>query len=306
MRKVATIINPSAGSSNAPLRELDEVFRHDDSTITVIQTEDDTRRFCEAALERPVDLVVVYGGDGTVSRVLGGLAGSGIPVMILRGGTGNLIADELGLPNSLSELLDLAENGKVHTRDVDLGRIDPSHWFVLRCGCGLEVSALRETDSAGKSVWGKLAYAGGLAKAIPEQELIDFRIWLDGSPDPIEETGVALTVANAGRIGVGPLQISPSVDMSDGFLDVCLIEKAAWTTVVRLIASNLPGVTNAPPELEAHALIRVQKATRVRVETHPPTDYQVDGDIAGRTPFEIQIFPGAARLVVPSAVADAT
>lgn len=303
LRKVTAIVNPSSGGSPAPLRELNEVLQPFDSTIVVTQEDDDGSRFCREAVERGVDLVVVFGGDGTVSQVLGALAGTEVPVLVLRGGTGNLIADELGLPKEIPDTLALISGETIHTRRVDLGKINGETWCVLRCGCGLETTALQETQQEGKSDWGKLAYAGGLLKALTEQEVIDFRVWIDEASDPIEESGIALTVANAGRIGVGTLQISPTVDMSDGFLDVCLIEKAALGTVMELLSINRSGNSKQPPQLEDHSLVRVQKAKRVRVETGKPIDYQVDGDVVGKTPFEIEVCPGAARLVVAPQVA---
>lgn len=304
LRKVTAIVNPSSGGSSAPLRELNEAFAPYDSTIVVTQEDDDGSRFCHEAVERGVDLVVVFGGDGTVSQVLGALAGTEVPVLVLRGGTGNLIADELGLPKEIGETLALISGEIIHTRRVDLGKINGKTWCVLRCGCGLETTALQETQQGGKADWGKLAYAGGLLKAIAEQEVIDFRVWIDEASDPIEQSGVALTVANAGRIGVGTLQISPTVDMSDGLLDVCLIEKAALGTLVELLSINRSGNPKQPPQLDDHSLIRLQKARRVRVETGTPVEYQVDGDVVGKTPFEIEVVPGAARLVVTSPPAE--
>jgi YegS/Rv2252/BmrU family lipid kinase len=299
IQKIAVIVNPASGGSEPPLRELNEALAPFESTIQVTQTADDGIRFCREAVSAGVDLIIVYGGDGTISQVLDGLGGSNIPLLVLRGGTGNLIADELDVPVGIPETLALFAHGGVWARPVDLGMINETTCFVLRCGCGLEVKALHETVHEGKSDWGKLAYAGGLWKAISGQESIDFRIWIDDASEPIEESGIALTVANAGRIGAGSLQISPTVSISDGLLDVCLIEKAALKTVMELISSNLSGGSTPATSLETPSLIRVQKARRIRVETIPPVEFQADGDIIGMTPFEIEVRPAAVWVVVP-------
>jgi len=304
IRKIAVIVNPASGGSEAPLRELNEALSPFESTIQVTQTAGDGIRFCEEAVSNGVDLIIVYGGDGTISQVLDGLGGSGIPLLILRGGTGNLIADELNLPVGIAENLALFAGGEVRVRPVDLGIINQTTCFVLRCGCGLEVTALQETVYEGKSDWGKLAYAGGLWKALSGQEPIDFRIWIDDAAEPIEESGIALTVANAGRIGAGTLQISPNVNMSDGLLDVCLIEKAALKTMMELISSNLSGSSAPEMSLETPSLIRVQQAKRIRVETGTPVEFQADGDVIGMTPFEIEVRPAAAWVVVSPAPED--
>lgn len=298
IQKVAVIVNPASGGSEPPLRELNEALAPFDSTIQVTQSAEDGIRFCREAVSRDVDLLLVYGGDGTISQVLDGLDGAMIPLLILRGGTGNLIADELDLPAGIPETLALFNAAEVWARPIDLGMINRTTCFVLRCGCGLEVRALHETVSEGKSDWGKFAYAGGLWKALSEQEPIDFRIWIDDAADPIEQSGIALTVANAGRIGAGSLQISPNVSMSDGLLDVCLIEKAALKTVMELISSNLSRGDAIATSLETPSLIRVQQAKRIRVETGIPVELQADGDVIGMTPFEIEVRPAAAWVVV--------
>lgn len=304
IKKIAVIVNPASGGSEAPLRELNEALAPFESTIQVTQTAEDGIRFCREAVSGGVDLIVVYGGDGTISQVLDGLGESETPLLILRGGTGNLIADELDLPEGIAETLALFAGGEVWARPVDLGMINQTTCFVLRCGFGLEVKALHETVQSGKSDWGKLAYAGGLLKALSGQEPIDFRIWIDDATEPIEESGIALTVANAGRIGAGALQISPTASMSDGLLDVCLIEKAALKTVVELISSNLSGENAPATSLETPSLIRVQKARRIRVETGTPVEFQADGDVVGTTPLEIEVRPAAAWVVVSPAPED--
>ena len=246
LRKIAVIVNPASGGSEAPLRELNEALATFESTIQVTQTADDGMRFCREAVSEGVDLIIVYGGDGTISQVLDGLDGSEIPLLILRGGTGNLIADELNLPVGVPETLALFADGEAWARPVDLGMINQTTCFVLRCGCGLEVRALQETVHEGKSDWGKLAYAGGLLKALSGQEPIDFRIWIDDATEPIEESGIALTVANAGRIGAGTLQISPTVSMSDGSARCLPHRKGRSQDRSGVVPSNHPGTTHLP------------------------------------------------------------
>jgi diacylglycerol kinase (ATP) len=296
--KITAIVNPVSGSGQPHLRELNEALADYDSTIQITQGADDGKRFCSEALNNGSDLIIVYGGDGSILEVLNGLAGCEVPLLILRGGTGNLIADELGLPVDLRETLALLEDGAVNVKSIDLGVINGTTHFALRCGCGLEASALKDTEFEGKSEWGKLAYASGFLKAISEQEIIDFRIWVDDAEVPVEESGVALTVANAGLLGLGSLHLASGISMTDGLLDVCLIKKASLQTVVEFFSMN--------GEKEGHnhgltssSLIRVQQARKVRIETNPPIPFQADGDIVGETPFEIEIVPQAARVVVP-------
>ena len=296
--KVTAIVNPASGGGQAPLRELNDALAEYDSTIRITQNPNDGKRFCSDARKDGTDLIIVYGGDGSILETCNGLVGSDVPLLILRGGTGNIIADELGLPLDVKETLALLQDGEINAMSIDLGRINDSTHFALRCGCGLEASALAETEFEEKSEWGKLAYASGFFKAIMDQEQIDFRIWVDDAEEPIEESGVALTVANAGLLGVGSLKLASGISITDGLLDICLIKKASLQTVMEFFSLN--GHENrSSHDLKSDSLIRVRQARKVRIETTPPIPFQADGDLAGETPIEIEIVHRAAWVAIP-------
>lgn len=298
IQHVAVIVNPASGGAEAPLRALNDALADYESTLQVTQTAQDAARFSREAVARGADLIIAYGGDGTISQVLDGLDGAAVPVLILRGGTGNVMADELMLPEGIPDSLALIAGGEAWARPIDLGIVNQAVRFVLRCGCGLEVQTLQETVHDQKSSWGKLAYAGGLWKGLSGHPTLDFRIWLDAAAEPITASGVSLTVANAGRIGAGPLRIAPTVSVEDGLLDVCLIEEASLETVMEFFLPGLAGAPTPPGSLQAPSLIRVQQAKRIRVETGTPVPFHVDGEVKGNTPFEIEVSPAAAWVVV--------
>ena len=114
----------------------------------------------EKAVRAGVELVLSAGGDGTVRAVVAGLAGSGIPLGIVRLGTGNLLARNLGLPLDTSAALNVA-CGR-HTRQIDtvLLHVDGGgpQRFAVMAGTGLDAAIMDDTDDRLKSSIGPAAY----------------------------------------------------------------------------------------------------------------------------------------------------
>src|SRR4051794_41691110 len=90
------------------------------------------------------DVVVAFGGDGTLNEVANGLAGTDVPVSVLPGGSTNVVCRTLGIPNDVVDatehLLGLADDFR--PRRVDLGLANGRH-FVFACGAGLDATAAK-------------------------------------------------------------------------------------------------------------------------------------------------------------------
>ena len=125
-RKVHVIINPAPSRRVPLLAMLNSHFReagiHWDVSIT--HGAGDGCDAAKAAREGGADVVGVYGGDGTVIEVASGLVGSEVPLMILPGGTGNLVAAELGIGRNLDRACKRVCGDSYETRDVDVGKIN--------------------------------------------------------------------------------------------------------------------------------------------------------------------------------------
>jgi diacylglycerol kinase family enzyme len=94
------------------------------------------------------DIVVAFGGDGTLNEVANGLAGTDIPISVLPGGSTNVVARTLGIPNDVVDatehLLGCAD--RFEPRSIDLG-IANGRRFVFACGAGLDATAAQQVDS---------------------------------------------------------------------------------------------------------------------------------------------------------------
>ena len=92
--------------------------------------------------------MVAFGGDGTLNEVANGLAGTGVPVAILPGGSTNVVSRTLGIPNDVVDatehLLELADD--FEPRAIDLG-VANGRRFVFACGAGLDAAVVQRVDS---------------------------------------------------------------------------------------------------------------------------------------------------------------
>lgn len=257
----------------------------------------DGAKLAKQAAEAGADIVASFGGDGTVMDVATGLEGTDIPLMILPGGTGNLVAAELALPKDIDGAIERMCRETVETRKVDLGQMGGQK-FLLRVGCGFETHALAEASREMKDQFGIWAYAFAAGKALVDVKATHYELELDGK-ETYSGSAIACFVANAGRIGIGDLTLSPRIDMDDGKLDVIIIEKAGAEGIFSLVRMMMGDDESGDgPNVDASHLVRHWQVEKVKIKTDPALEMQADGDLCGETPQEIEVLPHALRVVV--------
>lgn len=302
-KHVEVVINPSPSHKIPLLAILNDQFRGAGLKwdISITHGSGDGRRLARQAIERGADVVAAYGGDGTIAEVASGLVGTGVPLLILPGGTGNLVAAELNIGRSLEKACELVCGDEFHTRTMDVGRMADRH-FLLRIGCGIETGVLKDATRELKNQFGKWAYIFAAIRRLQEHPVAEYTLRLNGR-ETFQATGVACVVANTGTVGLGQLTLAPSVDIDDGKLDLFFLKNANIEGIVQL-AGKMMGLdrgmdTTTTPDLDASTLVNHWQVTSVEISTHPPLDVQVDGDIVTRTPQRVEVVPAALHVVVP-------
>lgn len=302
---VHIIVNPASGHDEPILNVINDVCRKLEVTWTihVTQAAGDATEMARAALADGADLVISYGGDGTVMEVINGLVGAEVPLGILPGGTGNAVAIELAVPDTLAEALEMALTSTAR-RHMDLGRVG-DRYFILRLftGIGEDQVASREM----KDSYGLLAYPISAFHFLREETDVPYRLVLDGQP--VEAEGLICYVDNVGSLGglrpidiLEPMRIDndaetgretykADVDPSDGLLDVILISRNTQQLVA--FASYLLNIG------EAKQHINYWQVKKVRIEADPPQPAWIDGEPFGETPVEIEVVPAAVNVIVP-------
>lgn len=299
---VHVIVNPAPSRRIPLLAILNQAFRDAGIRwdISITHGPGDGCALAKKAVAAGASVVAVYGGDGTVMEVAAGLVGTDTPLLILGGGTGNLVASELRLPTSLEKACELICRDHFWTRRIDVGMMG-DHPFLLRIGCGIEVGVVQGATRELKDQVGKFAYVWGGIKQLQEIPEAEYEIILDGK-ETIRATGFACIVANAGTVGLGRLSLAPAIDVNDGRLDVFLFKKANFDVIFEM-AKKMSGFDrlfkDEDAALEASKAVTHWTVETVEIRTNPILDIQVDGDIVAKTPQTIRVLPAALRVVVP-------
>ena len=245
-----------------------------------------------SARGRDYEIVFTLGGDGTAMEVAGALARTGIPIGVLPGGTGNLLARALGVSRDVERAVHELLHGSV--RNLDLGLVF-GHHFAVAAGVGIDAAMVAETPRWMKRRLGVLAYTimatKAALRAVLFRRFFVVRVEVDG--EVIERRAAAVLFANFGAILEDRLAFGPDIAVDDGLLDCCIFSPSHLGDAIRIMWR----VTRQDFRPDPALLYR--KGTRFRLETVPALPLQADGELLGVTPVEITVDPLAAHLLVP-------
>jgi YegS/Rv2252/BmrU family lipid kinase len=288
--RVKVVINPAAGKPEPVLSVLNTVFGEAgiEWDVAITHEAGDGEAAAREAARKGYDLVGAYGGDGTVAEVAAGLPKDGPPILLLPGGTGNALAEDLGIPFDLAAAAALAVGRAGVVRRVDLGRSGKRR-FVLRMTMGFEAAMVRDTTREAKDRLGWLAYLLTGAQKLANPPMAKYTITIDGEVHECE--GIAAIVANSASTGVPGVKIADDVDVSDGILDVAVLESADLPTLLGSVADVAQG--------ELPRIITRWRGKKIRVVAKPVQEVFSDGEEAGKTPLDVTVMPGAVGVLVP-------
>ena len=286
-KKIHVVINPSAGKDDAILNKLNRVFNKYgvDWEISITRKFGDATRFARQAVADGFDLVAGYGGDGTQMEVADGLMGSDIPMAILPGGTGNAMSFELGVPQKLEQAAELICQSR-NQRKIDVVKIGEQH-FMLRLYTGIEES--EKTSREDKDRLGNLAYVKDALKELEHLPHANYSISVDGQQ--IEEEGMFCLILNAGSIGGINAHLTESVSISDGLVDVFIVNRDLSS--LRALASYTLDIG------KSKASVHHWQGREIHVAADPPQTTWMDGELYGPTPFTLTVIPESVSVVVP-------
>ncbi len=236
------------------------------------------------------DAVFVLGGDGTVMEVLGALAGTGQPVGILPAGTGNLLARALGIPLDVRRAARALVAGR--PRAIDLGRLSDGRRFGFALGLGLDVDMVLRAPEGLKRRLGIAAYVVSSIRAVWRNERFLLRATVDGQA--VERECSMVMLANFGAVFNGVLTLGPGIAPDDGHLDLCVYSPDSFLDAAAIGWRLWRG------DFRPHPRMLFRRGRRIRIESVPPREFEVDGDVVGVTPVEVDVEPKSGLVLVPA------
>jgi YegS/Rv2252/BmrU family lipid kinase len=290
------VTNPAAARAHARgLRAARHRLERGGLKVDVEQTRmmGDGAALARAAVADGVAVVIAHGGDGTAMDVATGLVGTGLPLGLLPGGTGNVLAGNLGVSRSFVAAADTIVAGT--TRTIDLGRLTTgagTRYFSVSAAAGFAADLMAQTEQRHKQRFGVTAYvvrafvlAADLVRAVSRVEV-----------DGVVHEGHAATVlvANCGQIVPGVLPLGSHIQPDDGVLDVVVLDARSYAGAMRVVWRLL----QRRPHAEAG--ITFYRGATVRVTTEPAMPVQSDGDALGTTPLAVELVPRALGVYAPA------
>lgn len=303
--RVLLLVNSSASSVTPRGRVVIQKALSADHHVTMAETSrrGHATRLARGAAAEGVEVVVVLGGDGTLNEAANGLAGTDCALAPLPGGSTNVFARTLGLPNDPIEatgaLLAALERGSI--RPVGLGSVN-GRYFLFHVGMGFDAAVVKQVEkrAALKRYAGHPLFVyAGFVTWFRHYDTKRPRMAIhypDGTVVDDSYLTLCLNTNPYTFLGNRPLNVAPDARLDRG-LAVMALRTLSFGPTLAIIGSALRSGDRArhhPKTDYRHDL------TSLRVEGFGPFPYQVDGDYLGEVErLELKHEPDVLRLVIP-------
>ncbi len=286
-KRMLIIVNPYATTVSDRLKNLVVYALRGSYHVDAIDTEakDHATELCREAAREGYDVVVAFGGDGTVNEAANGLAGSSVPLSCLPGGRTNVYCRMLGIPTDVVDatehLLRLADEWQ--PRRVDLARVN-DRYFTFSAGVGLDASVVERVDAHPrlKARLGEWYYTATGVQTFTRRYLLrPPRLAVELGGESV--TGVTAIVQNATPytyFGHRPVEIADGAELESGTLAGVVLERASPIDIPTVIFRALYSRARIGRHRQVHPFSGCE-GLLVRSLDDRPLPLQVDGDYIG-------------------------
>jgi diacylglycerol kinase (ATP) len=288
------VINPASGKEESILPVINSSMKEAGITweASITHKAGDAIQFAKAAVKERIDALAVYGGDGTLMEGISGLIGSTMPLIILPGGSANVLARELGIPMDLKEACRLIGKMPVKMKSIDVGQCDKRH-FIVGMSLGFEADMVKGASRETKNRVGIFAYFLSAAAAAKKAKKAVYHLTIDGKGHEVE--GLTCIIANTGNLGFSNISFDKHIDVSDGFLDVVVVRKVNPSMLKLIVVTLLK--RERPDNLE---LVEHWQGKDITISSSPQQTVQCDGEILEKSSLHIKVIPGAIKVLIPT------
>ena len=297
-KKATLVINPHAGQNVARLSDILAIMAAGGwkTHIALKEYGRHSIELARSAGRRGDDLVIAYGGDGTLNQVVNGIMNSGeeqCRLAVIPGGTANLWAREMGIPTEpVKAALSLlcSEERKVDAGFIDVaavtfadgssievkperkrGRRTKNH-FLLMAGLGADAAVMGSVSKTLKYRVGPLAVGLSMMKELPTYPTFPVKVEAVRRGEECllwQGEAVQLVIGNTRRYAI-VAEMTPEASIDDGRLDLCIITAgdplSTAQQLAALVLRRKPDTTVSSYFQEAHFLITIPASVQVQLD----------------------------------------
>jgi diacylglycerol kinase family enzyme len=303
-RRMLVIVNPYATTVSDRLKNLVVYALRGRYEVHAVDTEarGHATVLCREAAQEGYDVVVAFGGDGTVNEAANGLVGSETPLCCLPGGRTNVYCRMLGIPTDVVDatehLLGLAHDWR--PRRVDVGRVN-ERYFLFSAGVGLDASVVERVDAHPrlKARVGEYYYAWTATHTVHRHYMVHPpRLEAELGEETVP--GVTAIVQNAEPytyFGNRPVHMGEGATLDSGDLAGVVLQRAWPIDIPTITWRALSERARLVRHRQVHGFAGL-KVLRVRSADERPLPLQVDGDYIGTVAeADFSVLPGGMLVV---------
>jgi YegS/Rv2252/BmrU family lipid kinase len=294
-RSAVVIINPLSGHGRQQSQiDAHTALAHEvlsshglSATIRPTTKAGDSHAFAGEAVAAGCDLVIAWGGDGTINEAASALIHTGVPLGIIPAGSGNGLASDLLVPFDARAALHLAASGR--TMAIDAGQVDECLFFNI-AGVGIDAVIAARFNARGMSRRGLAAYLRLSAAELARYRCQTYELVI--GEERVSYRAMLVACANGRQYG-NRLLIAPGARLDDGLLEVVVVEQLSLPAIAWRLPSLFRGT------LRAGRGITTRAASDLRIRTSGAIPFHVDGEPRlGRDELHVRIIPGALNVRV--------
>jgi YegS/Rv2252/BmrU family lipid kinase len=286
------VVAHSSKSFGGGLSELRRILASEGVTDPVWYEVEKSRRapkFARRAAAKGIDVLFVWGGDGTVQRCVDAVAGTDTAVAILPAGTANLLAENLKVPHDLAEAVKIGFHGD--RRRLDTGSVNGERFMVM-AGAGFDARMIADADRGEKDRLGRAAYIATGIRNLSARR-VRATVTVDGKRFFTGKVSCVLT-ANVGKI-LGGIEAFPQAQPDDGRLELGVVTARNPVQWARTFGKLAIGQAERSPFAE------VTQGTKFKIRFDQKVRFELDGGARpARRKLRIKVRPGSVTVCVPA------
>ncbi|NLY20537.1 MAG: YegS/Rv2252/BmrU family lipid kinase [Tissierellia bacterium] len=297
MKKIKFIINPSSGRQTIGLTiaALERELPRDKFYIEKYYTSgrDDTiEESKKASLDESIDLIVCFGGDGTVNQVVQGIHNSKVdtPLAVYPSGTVNDLANFLRIPKDVKRFADLIQNFNI--RKMDYGLANEQVFINVAAG-GLLTNIAIDVSDEMKSILGRSAYyIQGLIEFFKTMLVDRYSLHLKVESKDMNFEGEVMLFIIGNTTSVGGFnKMIPNANVNDGKLDVLIIKECGLNELIGIFLGVLTG-----SHIRDENVIYFH-ADEIKMSTNDEILVDLDGEEGGCLPVEFRVMNNSISIL---------